>query len=66
MIDDLAAVPGPGENRRAELWIAPAFWDIQLNGRWGISFSDPGLTVDQVGSIVRAQARSAHRGSVRP
>jgi N-acetylglucosamine-6-phosphate deacetylase len=37
-------------------WIAPAFWDIQVNGRWGHSFSDPGLTVEQVVEIVRAQA----------
>jgi N-acetylglucosamine-6-phosphate deacetylase len=37
-------------------WIGPAFWDIQTNGRMGVSFSDPALTVDQVASIVRAQA----------
>lgn len=37
------------------LWVAPAFWDIQLNGRWGHSFSSPELTVDQVAEIVRAQ-----------
>ena len=37
-------------------WLAPAFWDLQINGRWGISFSDPGLTVEQVAEIVRAQA----------
>ena len=36
-------------------WIAPAFWDIQLNGRWGHSFSSPDLTVEQVAAIVRAQ-----------
>ena len=36
-------------------WVAPAFWDIQLNGRWGHSFSSPDLTVDQVAAIVRAQ-----------
>src|SRR3974390_1416917 len=36
--------------------VAPAFWDIQLNGRWGHSFSSPDLTVDQVAEIVRAQA----------
>ena len=37
-------------------WLAPAFWDIQLNGRWGHSFSGPDLTVAQVVEIVRAQA----------
>jgi N-acetylglucosamine-6-phosphate deacetylase len=36
-------------------WVAPAFWDIQLNGRWGHSFSSPDLTVEQVVAIVRAQ-----------
>ncbi len=36
-------------------WVAPAFWDIQTNGRWGISFSSPDLTVEQVVEIVRAQ-----------
>ena len=33
----------------------PAFWDIQINGRWGHSFSSPELTVEQVAAIVRAQ-----------
>ncbi|HZW30537.1 MAG TPA: amidohydrolase family protein [Isosphaeraceae bacterium] len=37
-------------------WVAPAFWDIQMNGRWGHSFSSPDLTVDQVAAIVRAQS----------
>ncbi|HEY2157591.1 MAG TPA: amidohydrolase family protein [Isosphaeraceae bacterium] len=37
-------------------WIAPAFWDIQTNGRWRRSFSDSDLTVDDVIAIVRAQA----------
>lgn len=37
-------------------WIGPAFWDIQTNGRWGISFSDEGLTVEQVRAIVLANA----------
>jgi N-acetylglucosamine-6-phosphate deacetylase len=43
--------PGPDDD-----WVAPAFWDIQVNGRWGHSFSSPDLTVDQVAAIVRAQA----------
>jgi N-acetylglucosamine-6-phosphate deacetylase len=44
------AEPGP------RTWIAPAFWDIQTNGRWGHSYSDPDLTVENVIAIVRAQA----------
>lgn len=47
----------PDKDERGDLWIAPAFWDIQTNGRWGISFSDPRLSVDQVVTVVRAQAR---------
>jgi N-acetylglucosamine-6-phosphate deacetylase len=38
-----------------DFWIAPAFWDLQCNGRWGWSFSDPTLSVEQVAAIVRAQ-----------
>ncbi|MBX6312351.1 MAG: amidohydrolase family protein [Isosphaeraceae bacterium] len=55
-IASLAPANGPIEADESETWVAPAFWDIQLNGRWGISFSDPDLTVDQVAEIVRAQA----------
>ena len=47
---------GPEAVGGSDEWLAPAFWDIQLNGRWGISFSDPTLTVEQVAEIVRAQA----------
>jgi N-acetylglucosamine-6-phosphate deacetylase len=45
----------PGEPGDNDDWVAPAFWDIQVNGRWGHSFSSPDLTVDQVAAIVRAQ-----------
>jgi N-acetylglucosamine-6-phosphate deacetylase len=49
-------IDGPSEILESDDWVAPAFWDLQINGRWGISFSDPTLTVDQVAAIVRAQA----------
>jgi N-acetylglucosamine-6-phosphate deacetylase len=51
--DDPAAEnrPGPKDD-----WVAPAFWDIQTNGRWGLSFSDPNITPEQVAEIVRPQA----------
>jgi len=55
-IDAVEPADGPGEPQAGDDWIAPAFWDIQTNGRWGISFSDPTLTVDQVAAIVLAQA----------
>ncbi|MDG3003214.1 N-acetylglucosamine-6-phosphate deacetylase [Paludisphaera mucosa] len=51
-IDPLDGLAEDGENER---FIAPAFWDVQTNGRWGHSFSSPGLTVEQVVAIVRAQ-----------
>lgn len=41
-------VEGPGPIGPDDDWVAPAFWDIQINGRWGHSFSDPDLTVEQV------------------
>jgi len=47
---------GPEEILGDDDWIAPAFWDLQINGRWGVSFSSPDLTVEQVASVVRAQA----------
>ena len=50
------ARPGPTTLDEGDLWAAPAFWDIQINGRWGHSFSSPDLTVEQVAEIVRAQA----------
>jgi N-acetylglucosamine-6-phosphate deacetylase len=48
---------GPPELTEADDYLAPAFWDLQINGRWGISFSDPDLTVDQVTRIIRAQSQ---------
>ena len=52
----LEDAPGPDEFRPSDEWVAPAFWDIQTNGRWGISFSSPDLISEQVAEIVRAQA----------
>ncbi|MFO0958499.1 MAG: amidohydrolase family protein [Isosphaeraceae bacterium] len=46
----------PGTPSVLDPWVSPAWIDIQTNGRWGISFSDPGLTVEQVERIVLAQA----------
>src|SRR5262249_17274999 len=55
-IAEVRPVDGPDSVRPGDDWVAPAFWDIQTNGRWGHSFSGPDLTVDQVARIVRAQA----------
>jgi N-acetylglucosamine-6-phosphate deacetylase len=39
-----------------EVWITPGFCDIQTNGRWGISYSSPSLTIEDVIRVVLAQA----------
>ncbi len=49
-------VAGITEIRRDDLWVAPAFWDVQYNGRWGVSFADESLTPEHVAAIVRVQA----------
>ena len=55
-ISSVIPIDRPNEISESDDWVAPAFWDLQTNGRWGVSFSDPGLTVDQVAAVVRAQA----------
>jgi N-acetylglucosamine-6-phosphate deacetylase len=61
-IASVEPVDGPAEPLDADDWVAPAFWDLQTNGRLGVSFSDPTLTVEQVAAIVRGQA---HLGTAR-
>jgi N-acetylglucosamine-6-phosphate deacetylase len=56
LIANVAPIRGPERVDPDDDWVCPAFWDIQLNGRWGHSFSSPDLTVAQVAAIVRAQA----------
>jgi N-acetylglucosamine-6-phosphate deacetylase len=55
-ISALQPVDGPVPIGPEDDWVAPTFWDIQINGRRGYSFSSPDLTVEQVSEIVRAQA----------
>ncbi|OJW27895.1 MAG: N-acetylglucosamine-6-phosphate deacetylase [Planctomycetales bacterium 71-10] len=59
-IEPAADAPGPDDP-----FIAPAFWDVQTNGRWGWSFSGPDLTVDRAVAILRAQ-RNLGAGKVCP
>ena len=54
-IERFDPIDGPERPEPEDDWVAPAFWDIQVNGRWGHSFSSPDLTVEQVAAIVRAQ-----------
>jgi N-acetylglucosamine-6-phosphate deacetylase len=53
---------GPGSPDPGDLWVGPAFWDLQTNGRWGISYSSSTITPDQVIEVVRAQR---HLGTAR-
>jgi N-acetylglucosamine-6-phosphate deacetylase len=55
VIERVGQSEGPEVISADEPILAPAFWDIQTNGRWGHSFSSPEITVDQVVAIVRAQ-----------
>jgi N-acetylglucosamine-6-phosphate deacetylase len=61
-IVEVVKVPDARPPRPDDDWVAPAFFDIQFNGRWGHSFSDPGITVDQAVRCILAQTAlgSAH------
>jgi len=55
LISQVRPADGPAAVTSDDQWVAPAFWDIQVNGRAGHSFSSANLTVDQVAAIVRGQ-----------
>lgn len=48
--------PAPG-NQRAEPWIAPSLFDIQVNGYGGVDFQQAGLTADDLQRAARALRR---------
>ena len=66
LIAEVHSTDGPDNPGPDDDWVAPAFWDIQVNGRWGHSFSSPDLTVEQVAAIVRRRAPWEQPGCVRP
>jgi N-acetylglucosamine-6-phosphate deacetylase len=55
-IESVKSATGPTDIGPEDEWVGPAFWDIQLNGRDGHSFSGPELTVDVAAAIIRDQA----------
>jgi N-acetylglucosamine-6-phosphate deacetylase len=57
-IEDVRPVKGPITVTPDDNWVAPAFWDLQINGREGQSFSSTDLTVDHVARIVRGFGRA--------
>ncbi len=56
-IEAIGPADGPDLVEPTDLWVAPAFWDIQMNGHGGRSFSSPELTVEQVQEIVHYQGK---------
>src|SRR5579862_7600870 len=44
--------PGPQPPDRTAEWVAPAFFDLQINGCGGVAFSSERLTVDDVGRVL--------------
>jgi N-acetylglucosamine-6-phosphate deacetylase len=56
-ISALETLDRPGPLDLSDDWVAPAFWDIQVNGRGGISFSSPDLTTEKAAAIIRDQAK---------
>jgi N-acetylglucosamine-6-phosphate deacetylase len=61
-IGRIVPADGPESPTPEDAWIGPAFWDIQTNGRWGISYSSLTITPNQVAEIVLAQR---HLGTAR-
>ncbi len=56
LIERVRPASGPSERGPGDEWVAPAFWDIQVNGRLGHSFSSPDLTALQATAIILDQA----------
>jgi N-acetylglucosamine-6-phosphate deacetylase len=56
LIESVRPVTGPADISPEDEWVGPAFWDIQLNGRNGHSFSGSELTVELAAEIIRDQA----------
>ena len=54
-IVEVKPTEAPGPAPRGEPWVAPALWDLQTNGRHGVSYSDPEIRPEQVREIVLAQ-----------
>jgi N-acetylglucosamine-6-phosphate deacetylase len=55
LIESVEPIDDPAPAGRGDPFVAPAFWDLQTNGRWGHSYSSPDLTVEQAASIILAQ-----------
>src|SRR5256885_11302158 len=53
----VAVAPSAGRPDDEVPWIAPALFDLQINGCDGHSFNSEGLTVESVGHVVRTCRR---------
>jgi N-acetylglucosamine-6-phosphate deacetylase len=56
LIGRVEPASGPDEIGPGDEWVALAFWDIQVNGRLGRSFSSPSLTVEEAAATILDQA----------
>src|SRR5262249_23458221 len=65
--DRIVAVgpPGPQPPDRTAGWVAPAFFDLQINGGGGVAFSSERLTVEDVRRVL-GQCRGHGIGALRP
>jgi len=61
--DRIASISDSDQNPTQ--WVAPAFFDPQINGCFGISFNSPSLTPEQVRTVADA-CRSHGIGSFLP
>lgn len=49
-----------------EMIVSPGFIDIQINGGYGVDFSDPSLTEDQVIHVRRSLLAVGQRSATEP
>ncbi len=59
LIQTIQRIAPSSEAAAEELWLAPAFFDIQVNGFGGVDFNSPGLTLED---LERAIAKLRERG----
>jgi N-acetylglucosamine-6-phosphate deacetylase len=52
--DTLITKTGPLEPAKGDLYIAPGFIDIQVNGYLGVDYNDPGSTLDGISRSIQA------------
>jgi N-acetylglucosamine-6-phosphate deacetylase len=49
---EMIGPPGTAKPDKSSGWVAPALFDLQINGGGGIGFSSPNLKVEDIGAVV--------------